>query len=482
MNYKIVLNVLGKVLIIAAAFMCCPLIIALIYGEFNALIGFLLPVGGLLLLGLPLILAIKPKENHIYAKEGFVIVGLTWIILSLVGALPFVINGEIPNYINAFFETASGFTTTGASILSGSEIENLSKSASFWRIFTHFIGGMGVLVFLLAVLPQNNGAMHLYRTEAPGPSAQKLVSKMRFTARILYLIYVGLTAILFIMLLFGGLDVFEALLHSFSTAGTGGFSTRGDSIASFNSAYIEIVIATFMLLFGVNFNVFYLILIGGIVKAVKSEELHAYLIMLLVAVFVIALNITSICANFGEALRYAFFQTTAISSTTGFVTANFDAWPALSKAIIFFLMIIGACGGSTGGGLKVSRMIILGKSTYGDLKKMLHPRAVVTNRFEKENVSSETINAVRVHLILWLLLVILGTLILSIDCNDLFTNLSASITCIGNVGPGFNLVGPICNFGFYSWYSKVLLSLIMIAGRLEIIPIIMLFSPKTWKK
>lgn len=482
MNYKVVLSVLGRVLLIVSALLCVPIVIALIYGEYSEIFGFLIPVAVLLFLGLPS-LAIKTEDRNIYAKEGFVIVSLVWIVISLIGALPFVINGDIPNYVNALFETVSGFTTTGSSILSGTDIESLSMACSFWRSFTHFIGGMGVLVFVLAVLPQyNNGVMHLFKAESPGPTASKFVGKMKRTARILYGIYCTLTLVEIIMLLFGGMNLFDATLHAFSTAGTGGFSNKGDSIAYFDSVYIEMVIATFMFLFGINFNVFYLIILGHVGKAFKSEEFRAYLLIVLFAVLFIAIDLISVYGNFFTALRYSYFQTTAISSTTGFVSADFDTWPTFSKSILLILMILGACGGSTCGGFKISRVMILGKTSFDDLKKITKPRAVISTKFENEPLAQETVTTARLYFFLWILIVFVVTLILSLEGTDILTNLTASITCISNVGPGLSKIGPSLNFAFFSPYSKILLSFVMLAGRLEIIPLIILFNPKTWKK
>lgn len=481
MNYKAVLSIIGKCMVLLALFMLIPMAVGFIYNE-DTFISFLIPIASLFVIGFPLT-KIKRKEANIYAKEGFVSVALVWIIMSLFGALPFVIYGAIPNYIDALFETVSGFTTTGASIMTNVEI--LNKSLGFWRIFTHFIGGMGVIVFLLAVLPSDSGAMHIYRAEAPGPSASKLVSKMSHTARILYLIYIVMTVIEIIFLLFSGISFYDAVVCSFSTAGTGGFSIYNNSIAHYNNTYIEMVVAVFMFLFSVNFNIFYLILIGNVSKALMCEELRAYFIIIVVSTFVIAVNILSSCVNFGEAFRYSFFQVSSVSSTTGFYTFDFDKWPAFSKIILIFLFMTGACGGSTGGGLKVSRISILVKSTVSDLKRVFNPRAVVTTKFEGKPLTKDNENSVKAYFIVWTIIVILSTLLLSLDSfagADLLTNFSASLTCIGNVGPGLNLVGPTCNFSGYSAFSKILLSVVMLIGRLEIFPILILFSIRTWKK
>ena len=464
--------------------MIFPLLVGIYYREGNYL-AFLLPIAGLLAIGAPLA-SIKKRDNAMYAKEGFVIVAASWIIMSIIGSLPFVISGEIPFFTDAFFETVSGFTTTGATVLSNVEV--MSKGMLFWRSLTHFIGGMGILVFVLAILPNyNSGAMHVFRAESPGPSADRLVSKLSFTARILYGIYMALAVIEIIMLYCGGMPIFDSVVHSFGTAGTGGFSIKNASIAHYGSAYIEIVIAVFMFLFGINFNVYYLILIGNFKKALKSEELRAYLIIVVACTFAIAINILTSCVNFAEALRYSFFQVTSVSSTTGYVTADFDNWPAFSKGIILCLMIVGACGGSTGGGIKVSRLVILVKSVVADIKKMIHPRSVVSVKFEGELLNKDTQRNVRTYFVLWVLIVALCTMILCLDVDDFFVNFTATLSCIGNIGPGLSnagieMVGPMFNFGGYCAFSKVLLSFIMLFGRLEIFPMIIIFAPRTWRK
>ncbi len=488
MNYRVILSTVGKAILALALFLAFPLIVGFIYQE-NSYLSFLIPMGVAIVVGLPLSL-LNGKERTIYQKEGFVIVALVWIVMSLIGALPFVISGTIPNYIDAFFETVSGFTTTGASILTGEQVDAMYlgyKSVMFWRMFTHWIGGMGVLVFLLALLPGDNaGIMHVFRAEAPGPSASKFVSKMRVTARILYAIYFVMTVIQIVMLWAGGMPFYDSVVYSFSTAGTGGFAITGTGVPIYNSAYVEIVMAVFMFLFGLNFNVYYFILIKNFSKAFKCEEMRGYLIIVALSTLLIALNILSSVSSFGEALRLSFFQVTSISSTTGLSTADFTKWPALSKGILLFLTIIGACGGSTGGGVKVSRMIVLFKSSVNDMRKMVHPRSVLTVKFEGEKVDKDTVRNVRLFFILWVGVVILSTLILSVDSfsnGDVFTDFSSVLACIGNVGPGLtNLVGPMSNYGGYSAFSKIILSLDMLAGRLELFPIIILFTPRTWIK
>ena len=477
MNIKMVFSILGRTLLIEAGLLFCPLLVGLIYGE-NTWSDYLIPIGGLLAVGVPL-LFLKIEDRSIHVKEGFITVALVWVLMSLVGAVPFVLSGSIPNYVDALFETVSGFSTTGATILDGYEIESLSHSLQFWRLSTHWIGGMGVLVFVLAILPgYNAGIMHVFRAESPGPSVGKLVSKLTRTARILYGIYILMTVIEAIFLLCGGMNFYEAVLHSFSTAGTGGFGVKGDSIASYNT-YIQMVIAVFMFLFGINFNLYYLILIGNFKKAIRSEEFLVYITIVVSATLVIAINILSLCVNFGDAIRLSFFQVTSFGSSTGFSTADFNSWPALSKAILLALMVVDACGGSTGGGMKVSRAIILVKSGFSDIRRMLHPHSVVTTKVEGEPLSKETERNVHTYFILWTSIVVVCTILLSIDCNDLFTNFTATISCIGNMGPFFS---PYSDFAFYSPYSKILLSFVMLIGRLEIFPMILIFAPKTWMR
>lgn len=477
MNYKMVFSILGKVFLLEALLLIFPMAVGFIYNE-NTFNAYLYPIIGLLVVGAPLSF-LNSKDKNMYAKEGFVVVSLAWILMSVIGAIPFVLTGTL-NFVDALFETVSGFTTTGSTVINNLDVVN--KSILFWRSLTHWIGGMGVLVFVLAFTSgYNSGGMHVLRAESPGPTVGKLVSKLSFTARILYGIYFVMTVTLTVLLLCGGMSVFESIVHAFATAGTGGFGVRGDSFASYGS-YTQVVVAVFMLLFSINFNIFYLILIGNVKKALKSEEFRIFMTIIVVATLSIALNIMSQVGNFAEALKHSFFQVTSISSTTGFVSADFQQWPEFSKSIILVLMLVGACAGSTGGGMKVSRIVILFKSFLADLKKMLHPKAVVSVKFENEPLEKETERNVHSYFVVYILIVIVSTLILSLDVNDFLTNFSASISCMSNVGPGFNLVGPMSNFALYSPLSKILLSLVMIVGRLEIFPIILLFAPRTWKK
>ena len=484
MNIKMVFSILGRTLLIEAALLLCPLLVGVIYGE-NTWADYLIPIGGLLVVGVPLAFCLRIRDRSIYVKEGFVTVALVWVLLSLVGAVPFVLSGAIPNYVDALFETVSGFSTTGASIMDGVHtvaVDDLSHSLQFWRLSTHWIGGMGVLVFVLAILPgYNAGIMHVFRAESPGPSVGKLVSKLTHTARILYGIYIIMTAVEALFLLAGGMSVYEAVVHSFSTAGTGGFGIKSDSIASY-STYHQMVIAVFMFLFGINFNLYYLVLIGKFKKAVKSEEFIVYVVMVVSATLAVAINILSLCANFGDAIRLSFFQVASLSSSTGFATADINGWPALSQSILVALMIIGACGGSTGGGMKVSRAIILVKSGFSDIRRMLHPRSVVSTKVEGEVLSKETERNVHSYFIVWISIVVACTILLSIDCNDILTNFTASLSCIGNMGPVLSLSNPAKSFADYSPYCKLLLSFVMLVGRLEIFPMILMLSPKTWKR
>ncbi len=506
MNYKVVFNTLGKVMLIVACLMVLPIIVAVIYGEvWQNYLSFIVPIGILLASGLPLTLALKPKDKTVYAKEGFIIVVLVWLLVSLVGALPFVISGRIPNFIDAVFETVSGFTTTGSSVVSD-KIETWwlngggCHSLVFWRSFSHFVGGMGVLVFVLMILPSSDGLMHLFKTESPGPIVGKLVGKLKFTARILYGIYIVMTLILILLLNIGGMPLFDSLCYSFGTAGTGGLAIHNNCMlfyqnGAYNVAFFEVVIAIFMFLFSVNFNVFFLLCIGQFRKAFKCEELRVYFIMTVVATLAIALNIffagVAGIANFWDALRHAFFQVTTISSTTGYYSMNFDLWPTLSKAIILILMIVGACAGSTGGGVKVSRFTMLVKSSACDIKKMVKPRAVVTPKFEGQPLTTEQTSTVKTFFVLYVFIALISVLLLSFDSfgsgamgefSALETHISATITCLSNVGPGFAAVGPVYSFAGYSYFSKIVLSLDMLIGRLEIFPMIIFFIPSAWKR
>lgn len=482
MNYRMVSYIIGQIVRVEGVLMLPPLVVSLIYGE-DAFAAFLLPAVISVIVGTLLTIR-KPSNTDIFAKEGFVTVGLSWIVLSLIGALPFVIDGCIPSFVDAFFETVSGFTTTGASILT--EVESLGRGILFWRSFTHFVGGMGVLVFVLAILPQADTRsvklMHVMRAEVPGPKVGKLVSKIGRTARIMYGIYIGLTVIEIILLLAGGMPVYDSIVNSFATAGTGGFAIKNASIAAYDSAYIDYVIGIFMFLFGVNFNLYYLILIGHVGEALRSEELRWYLIITGVSTALIAVDIYEIFGSVGDSVRYAFFQVTTVMSTTGFATSDYNTWPALSKVILVLLMFCGACVGSTTGGIKVGRIILLVKSGLREIKYMLHPRAVVAVRSEGKPVERDVLRGANSYMIVYIMLFTASLFLVEMveEC-DLVTGFTAVSACLNNVGPGLGEVGPAGNFAALTPFTKILLSIDMLAGRLEIFPLLMLFAPTTWR-
>ncbi len=481
MNRRMVFYMLGQIVRLEAALLVLPLLVCLIYGEYTALWAFAITACIALVGGSLLAVISRPGNHVIFAKEGFVIVALAWLLMSAVGALPFTISGGIPSYVDAFFETVSGFTTTGSSILTN--VETLGRGLQFWRSFTHWVGGMGVLVLIMAIVPSKSGrSMHILRAEMPGPIVGKLVPRVRDTAKVLYLIYIGLTVAQIILLLCGGMPLFDSLVHTFGTAGTGGFGIKANSIAGY-SPYLQWVIAVFMLLFGVNFNLYYLILVRHIRTALKSRELWCYLGIVLVACGIITANIWSLYESAEEAIRTAFFQVSSITTTTGFVTTDYGTlWPGLSKAILFLLTFVGACAGSTGGGLKVSRLMLLVKSAKRDLQRHLHHRSVGVIKLEGKRVDDDIVSGVGVYLVLYLLILVATFLILSIEPFSLETNLSAAATCLNNVGPGFGMVGPAGNFADYSGLSKIVLSFAMLFGRLEIYPLLFALIPSTWTK
>lgn len=482
MNYRMVSYIIGQIVRVEGILMIPSLVVSLIYGE-DAFAAFLLPAVISVIVGTLLTIR-KPSNTDIFAKEGFVTVGLSWIVLSLIGALPFVIDGCIPSFVDAFFETVSGFTTTGASILT--EVESLGRGILFWRSFTHFVGGMGVLVFVLAILPQADTRsvklMHVMRAEVPGPKVGKLVSKIGRTARIMYGIYIGLTVIEIILLLAGGMPVYDSIVNSFATAGTGGFAIKNASIAAYDSAYVDYVVGIFMFLFGVNFNLYYLVLIGHVGEALKSEELRWYLIITGVSTALIAADIYEIFGSVGDSVRYAFFQVTTVMSTTGFATSDYNTWPALSKVILVLLMFCGACVGSTTGGIKVGRIILLVKSGLREIKYMLHPRAVVAVRSEGKPVERDVLRGANSYMIVYIMLFTASLFLVEMveEC-DLVTGFTAVSACLNNVGPGLGEVGPAGNFAALTPFTKILLSIDMLAGRLEIFPLLMLFAPTTWR-
>ena len=480
MNRRMILYMLGQILPLEAALMMLPLTVSLIYREYYTLIPFLSAILLSLAVGIALILIFREKKQVIYAREGFMIVALAWLMLSVFGALPFYLSREIPSYIDAFFETVSGFTTTGASILTN--LENISHGMLFWRSFTHWIGGMGIIVLIMAIMPTSNGrSIHIMRAEMPGPIVGKLVPKVRDTAKILYIIYIVLTLVETVTLMCGGMTLYESLIHSFGTAGTGGFGIKSDSLASY-SPYCQWVIAVFMLIFAVNFNLYYLMLVRKFRSIFKSEELRTYIGIVLVAVAIITLNIRNMYCTFSETLRYSVFQVASVITTTGYSTVNFDLWPGLSKGILFMLMFIGGCAGSTAGGLKVSRIIIIFRSIKNSVRKMTHPRSVSTVRFEGKGIDEATQKSVSGYFAMYMLIIAAVFLLISYEPFGFETNLSAAVSCFNNVGPGFQQVGPISSYAEYSPFSKLVLSAAMLLGRLEIYPIIAALSVSSWVK
>ena len=477
MNRRMVVFLLGRILLLEAALMLPSVLVGLIYRE-TITWCFLPAMGGLVLLGLFGVK--KPKDTAIYAREGFLTVAAAWVLMSLFGAVPLWLCGGFNTFWDCLFEIVSGFTTTGASILE--TVEQLPHCILFWRSFSHWVGGMGVLVFVLAVMPMSEErSMHLMRAEVPGPVKGKLVPRMRDTAKILYAVYTVLTVILIILLCAGGMPLFESICHAFGAAGTGGFSVKNAGIKAYDSTYIHVVLSTFMLLFGVNFSLYHLILIGRWKNAVRSEELHVYGGIVVTAVVLITINTFSAIEGFGLTLRDAYFQVSSIITTTGYATVNFDQWPGFSKMTLLLLMVFGACAGSTGGGLKISRVVILFKAARQEVRRLLHPRAVTVVRMEGKPVGSDLIRATLTFFLLYVACLATGVFLLSLGEQDFLTNFTATLACLSNIGPGLALVGPTENYGFYSSASKVLLSLEMLAGRLELFPIILLFSPLTYR-
>ena len=480
MKTKVVIHTVGLILLIEAGLLILPAIVGLIYHELASVRAFLIAACAAAATG-AMFSTVKPGGSSIYAREGFAIVGLSWIMLSLFGCLPFVISRQIPNFVDAFFETVSGLTTTGASILT--DIEALDNCMLFWRSFTHWVGGMGILLFGMIIVPLGGkSSMHILRAESPGPSSSKLVPKMRETAAILYGIYFALSLTLFILLVAGGMPAFDSLINVFGTAGTGGFSNHGASIAYFDSEYVDVVIGTFMILFGVNFNLYYLIVLKRLKVALRSEELHWYLGIITFAVITIAVNISSIYGSVHQALRHSFFQVASIITTTGFATMDFDQWPQYSRTLLVLLMFIGACAGSTGGGLKVSRIVLLLRTVKRSMRRMIHSRSVERVRFEGHMIEEETINTCLVYLAIYCLTAVLSVLMISLDNFSFEVNVTAVISCMNNIGPGLGMVGPAGNFASFSALPKLLLSLDMLAGRLEFFPILLLFAGTTWKR
>ena len=477
MNYRMIKYTVGWLLLFEAGFLCVPLICAAVYGE-SALWSFVLSIGICVAVALVLLFVGKPKSYVLYAKEGFVIVSLCWIVLSMFGALPFMFTGVTKSYVDALFETVSGFTTTGSSIFSA--VEDLPKSINMWRCFTHWVGGMGVLVFIMAFLPLSGAQnMHIMKAESPGPTVSKLVPRVRHTALILYLIYFVLTVIQFIFLICGDMPVFDALCTAFGTAGTGGFGIKNDSFGSY-SPYLQIVVTVFMLIFSLNFNAYYLVLRGRLKEALSSE-IRTFLLIVAVAVAIITFNIYPMFATVGEGLRHSAFTVASLISTSGYMSVDFDLWPMLSKLLLILVMFIGACAGSTGGGLKVSRIQILVKGAGQEIGNLLHPRRVKKIHIDGRPVENEVIRTVNAYFVVYILIFFASMIVISIDNHDFMTTFSSVLTTLNNVGPGFSDVGPTCNFGFFSVPSKLVLTFNMLAGRLELFPMLLLFNPATWR-
>ena len=481
MNYKMILHTIGKILCVEAALMVPAFFISLGYGEADSMRGLATTIVLTAAIGILLLILLVPKNKNFYAREGFFTVALAWIVISLFGALPFFFSGAIPSFVDCWFETVSGFTTTGASIIP--DVLSIPRGLLYWRSFTHWLGGMGVLVFMLAIVRMDGGqAIHLLRAESPGPTVSKMVPRMVDSSKILYGIYFGLTVVQIILYLAGGDPLFDSLCNAFGTAGTGGFAIRNDSFASY-SAYTQTVTTVFMALFGVNFSIYFFLLRRKFDLAWKNTELRWYVSIILGSTLLITCNIMKLYGgDFGYSLHHAAFTVSSVITTTGFGTENFDLWPEFSRVILVLLMIVGASAGSTGGGLKVSRVVILMRAAKAELRKILHPHTVKVITVDGKPVSGETVRAVSTYFILYVLIAAVSVLLVSLDGYDLETNFTAVTSCISNVGPGLSLVGPMGNYGMFSNFSKVLLSFDMLVGRLEIYPMLILFLPSTWRK
>lgn len=479
MNFKMIRFLLSRMLMTEALLLLPSVLVCILYKEsINDLIAFLVTIASILFFSIFLGLR-QPDDNTFYIEEGFIVTSLGWITLSFFGSLPFFISGHIPSLVDAFFETASGFTTTGASILN--DVEALSHSMLFWRSFTHLVGGMGVLVFMLAILPVSNSSIHIMKAEVPGPTFGKLLSKISKTARVLYIMYLFLSSLMVVALAFAGMPLFDSLVHAFGTAGTGGFGIKATSIQYYNSAAIDIIISVGMLMFGINFNMYYLLLIRQIKPVFKNEELRWYLSIVLIAITLISLNVSHMYDDAFRMLRDVFFTVSSIITTTGYSTANFDTWPLFSKLILLFLMFTGGMSGSTGGGLKVSRVAIYIKTAIIEFKRALNPNRILHVNFEGKKIETAMLKRITFYLLLYISCFTAVLFIISFDLKDFESAFSAVSACINNIGPGFGSVGPTSNFAGLSGFSKIILSLTMIAGRLEIIPMVILFAPSTWR-
>lgn len=481
MNVRMILKTLGYLLMVESACMLPSMVVSIIHKQSDTM-SFLITIIILAVLGL-LMSRIPIKNKNFYTRDGFAIVSLGWILVSIFGALPFVISGAIPSFADAFFETVSGFTTTGSTILG--EVESLPKGILFWRSFTNWVGGMGVLVMMLAVLPAAGAnTVHIMKAESPGPDPGKLVPRIGKSSKILYLMYIGLTLIMVVFLLLGKMPLYDTLIHTFSTAGTGGFSNRNLSVGAYNNVYYEIIITIFMFLFGVNFTLYYQSLKGNLKSVFKDEELRFYFFTVLAAIILITWNLcgTTIFNTIGASLRHASFQVTTIISTTGFSTANFDLWPSFSKTILLLLMFVGGSAGSTAGGFKSARCLLLFKSVKHEIRKVIHPRSVNTIKYNGKTVDDSVVSGVKSYLFIHMVIFSISFLIISLDGFDLISNFSAVLSSINNIGPGLGVVGPMGSYADYSVLSKIVLSFTMLFGRLEIFPLLILFTPTFWKR
>lgn len=481
MNYEMMAYVLMNIAKVEGFLMFIPAIVSLVYGEKDVAIR-IFEIAVILVLVGKIFTRKKPSKSELFIKDGLLIVGLAWIIFSVIGAMPYYLTGSITSIVDAFFETVSGFTTTGSTILT--DIESLPMGILFWRSFTHWIGGMGVLVFVMAIIPLSGGnTMNIMKAEVPGPTVDKLVPKTKQSAKILYLIYIAMTVLEVILLMLGGMPFIDSLTNSFSTAGTGGFCMKADSIGFYDSAYIDGVVTVFMILFGINFNLFYLVLLKNFKRIFKSEELRTYIKIIAVAIALITWNIQGMYGGVLKSFRYASFQVATIITTTGFMTADFNLWPTFSKAILLSLMIIGACAGSTGGGVKVSRVLITFKYIKSEIKKVIHPRSISNITMDEKLIDDTMTKNVSAYLLIYLVIMAVSFILITLNEFDIETSLTSVITCLNNVGPGLgNLVGPTGNFSTFSPFSKLVLTLDMLLGRLEIFPILFLFSPRIFKR
>jgi len=478
MNIRLVLKLNGYILLFDALAMLLPVLVALYYQEYA---GFAFAPAILLslLIAIPTI-NLRQKNNELYAREGLATVALAWIVMSIVGALPFYFSGEIPSFIDSVFETASGFTTTGATILT--DVESLSKCMLFWRSFTHWIGGMGVLMFVMAIAPLAGGNnMQLIRAESAGPKVEKLLPKANMTAKVLYGMYIGLTLVQTILLLAGGMPFFDSVTTAFGTAGTGGFGIKNASLADYNT-YIQAVVTIFMLLFSINFNIYFFLIAKKFSQAVKNEELRLFVAVVLASVLCITLNNYRMFDSVGSAVHHSAFTVASIISTSGFTTVDFNVWSEFSKSLLVVLMFFGACAGSTGGGIKISRILILGKSLKKEFSALIHPKSIKTINVNGKRIDDETIRRINAYMVCYIGIFIASFLVISFDNFDFTTNFTAVAATLNNIGPGLNAVGPIGNYSGFSNLSKIVMTVDMICGRLELFPVMILFLPQTWKK